>query len=219
MKRKLLFALLSLCGVLCLHPQYTKAQDFRWGLRDGVNVTSLIGIDNTTPRVGLYAGFVGAYSFNERWGLGVDITLSEQGAICNENSDGVTIDYNYNYLNVPLKAHYTLPIAANHSLRFEAGVQLGLFLTGHYEWIAPSVLGEGMVVGEGGFDRDAFHPAEFGLLVGVSWLLGDFALEARYSMGITQTHNGISNTLNGYYYISVLDNRNSVLQLGAAYYF
>jgi hypothetical protein len=34
-------------------------------------------------------------------------------------------------------------------------------------------------------------------------------IETRYTMGITQTHNGISTTANGNVYISVPDNRNS----------
>lgn len=193
---------------------------FEVGLRDGLSFSHLVGIDNTSPHIGLYAGATASYIFDSGFGIGIDATLSEQGAYCNPNADGVAIDYRYDYLNVPLLLQYNIPLGET-SLRLVAGAQVGLFLLGTYEYTAPSVLGDGVVSGSASLDADDFHPYDLGVTVGAQWVLwGDFLLlEARYTLGITQTHDGVSNTLGGHYFISVPDNRNSVLQIGTAILF
>lgn len=201
------------------------AQTISFGVRDGVSLSWLVGIDNTTPMPGLYAGFTGDCYFDERWGVGLDVTLSEQGVYCNENSDGVTIGYLLDYLNIPLVAHYTIPFAGDgRFLKFSAGIQAGIFLNATYEYYAPSVVGDELVSGKGYLDNDSFHPYDFGATVGFEWGIGAWGMgvasvEVRYTLGITQTHNGISNTIADKYYISVPDNRNSVLQIGTVFRF
>ena len=195
--------------------QSASAQTFKFGLRDGVTLSWLVGIDDTYPQAGFYGGIMGDCYFGEHWGVGMDVTFSEQGVRCKENSDGVAINYSLGYLNIPLVAHYRIPLAGNeHFLKILAGVQAGVFLGADYDYIAPSVVGDGRVSGSGSFERDSFHPYDLGATVGVEWGVGFASLEVRYTLGITQTHNGIANTLNGNYYISVPDNRNSVLQIG-----
>ncbi len=206
--------LLATIGALTLFCQPTSAQTFQVGLRDGFSLSWLVGIDGTLPQASFYAGITGDYFLDERWGVGMDVTLSEQGALCKENGDGVAIDYSFHYLNIPLMARYRLPFGAEQFLQLSAGAQVGVFLMAGYEYTAPSVVGDGRVSGSGKFDRSSFHPLDFGVVAAIEFGLGNTSIEARYSLGITQTHNGISNTLNGYYYISVPDNRNSVLQIG-----
>lgn len=220
MKRKLIITIALLLGLSTAHPQHSLAQGFELGVRDGIGLSWLVGIDNTLPQAGFYVGFVGNYFFDERLGVGVDVTLSEQGALCRKNSDGVTMDYSFNYLNIPILGQYHIDLTNDHSLRFMAGVQLGVFLWGTFEYTAPSITGTGVVNGIEQLNRNSFHPVDLGITAGAQWLVGKTtAIDVRYTLGITQTHNGISNTLNGYYYISVPDNRNSVLQIGTTILF
>lgn len=193
---------------------------FEVGIRDGISFSHLVGIDNTSPHVGLYAGVTASYFFDSGFGIGIDVTLSEQGAYCNPNADGVAVDFRYDYLNVPLLMQYNIPLGGS-SLRVLAGAQVGVFLLGSYEYTAPSILGDGMVSGSDWLDRDDFHPYDIGVTVGAQWMLWDdfLLIEARYTLGITQTHDGVSNTLGGNYFISVPDNRNSVIQIGTALLF
>lgn len=195
------------------------AQTLKFGIRDGVSLSWLVGIENTTPHAGLYAGLTSDLYFGDHWGVGVDFTLSEQGVRCNENSQGVAITYIYDYFNIPLALHYRVHIGNQHTLQFMAGGQLGMFLLGEYEYTAPSVTGDGLVSGGDWLDSESFHPFDFGALLGVQWSVGRTSLEVRYTLGITQTQNGVSNTLGDNYYISVPDNRNSVLQIGTVYRF
>lgn len=194
--------------------QPASAQSFKVGLRDGVSFSWLVGIDNTLPQASFYAGITSDLYFGERWGVGVDVTFAEQGALCKENNMGVVMDYSFRYLNVPLMVRYRLPIGAEQFLQFSAGAQVGVFLSAEYQYTAPSVLYEGVVSGGDKFDSDSFHPLDYGVVTAVEFGMGNTSIEVRYTLGITQTHNGISNTLNDYYYISVPDNRNSVLQIG-----
>jgi len=218
MKRVLLFAMLLLWA-LCNASHSAKAQGFKWGARDGVTISNLIGIDNTLPNAGFYVGVFAGYDFDSHWGLTLDVNHSEQGALCRPNDDGVTMDYVYDYLNIPLMLEYGVELRGGHWVSLQAGVQAGIFLIGSYEYSSPSILGDDYVSGSGYLDSADFHPVDFGLSLGAEWCFGGYALELRYTLGITQTHDGISNTLNGYYYISVPDNRNSVFQVGTKFYF
>ena len=206
MTKKHLIRLFATLGTIALLCPTASAQTFRVGLRDGFSLSWLVGIDDTLPQASFYAGITGDCYLGERWGLGLDVTLAEQGALCNENSEGVITDYSFHYLNIPLMAHYRQPIGSELFLQFSAGGQAGIFLSANCDYTAPSVLGDGRVSGRERLDSDSFHPLDFGT--------GNTSVEVRYALGITQTHNGISNTLNGNYYISVPDNRNSVLQIG-----
>lgn len=218
MKRLLSLLVVALFAVQS-HP--LKAQGFEVGVRSGANLASLIGIDQTTPRTGFYGGITSSLFLTERFGVTLDVTLSEQGVCCNPNEEGVAIDYRYDYLNIPLMATYRIPLGGGSSLRLLAGGQLGVFMLGTYSYTAPSVLGEGTVSGSGVMDKEDFHPFDFGISLGAQWVLwGEHVLiEARYTIGLNQTHDGVSNTFSDYYYISVPNNRNSVIQIGTALLF
>ena len=220
MTKRLLTTILALGCALLMTTQATHAQGFEVTARGGVNYASLVGIDGTTPKMGYYAGLGANIFFGEHWGIGSEATLSGQGVCCEPNEAGVAMNYHYDYLNVPLLLHFQFELGKAHTLRFSAGAQMGLFLVGRYDYTAPSIFGEGLLKGSGELDKESFHPVDFGASLGAQWILWErVALEVRYTLGITQTHNGISNTLNDYYHISVPDNRNSVLQIGAAFSF
>ncbi len=210
--KKVFIAILALMCSLSV----TNAQKRFEGLvSGGLNMSSLIGIDNTSPKTGLYAGFGSAIYITKRFGLSVEVVYSEQGTHCNPNEMGVDFDYNYNYMNVPVTLCYRLP---RWGLTLFAGGQYGKLLDATYSYTAPSILEEGKyVAGYGEFDKSEFHPWDIGAILGFRWIFlpkYHLGVSARYVMGITQTHNGISDIANGHHYISVPDNRNSTIQLG-----
>lgn len=212
--------MVALGCALTISTQSARAQHFEFGLRDGVSMSQLVGIEGTLPLAELYVGVVGNFFFNEKWGVGFDMTLAEQGACCMPNDDDVAIDYHYTYLNIPLLGHYQFTIRNDQALRLSAGVQVGVFLLGEMEYTAPSIFEDGFITGSEWMPQESFHPIDFGVSLGAQWFLWeDFSIDVRYTLGITQTHNGISNTLGDYYHISVPDNRNSVFQIGTTYTF
>lgn len=213
MSRKLLFVLTLLATIST--SSLVAQSRFELDLNDGLNFSSLIGIDNTTPKAGLYTGVSATYYFTPNWGASVGVAYSEQGAHCNANDKGVEMTYNYNYLNIPVLATFRLP---EYNLSFLAGVQVGRFLDANYDYTAPSVTKPNqMVNGSSTMSEEQFHPWEVGATLGARWLFlpkWNVGFEARYTMGITQTHNGISNSFDGDLYISVVDNRNSTISAG-----
>lgn len=220
MKKRFFAIIIAAVCTLFVPTQKTQAQGFEWGFRDGVSFSSLVGIDNTLPLAEFYVGVVGNYFWNEKWGVGFDMTLAEQGACCMPNDNDVSIDYHYTYLNIPLLGHYQFSLNNGQLVRLSAGVQFGMFLLGAAEYTAPSITGDGYVTSKEWLPNESFHPYDLGVSVGAQWFLwSDLTVEVRYTLGITQTHNGISTTLNDYHYISVPDNRNSVFQIGTAYLF
>ena len=220
MKKQVLMMILAMGCALLAPTQKTQAQGFEAGVRDGVSLSWLVGIDETQPLAGFYAGIATNIFWNEHWGIGVDATLSEQGVRCKPTSEGLTMSYHYDYLNIPLVLHYQLPLGSKQSLRFSAGVQVGLFMRARYEYTAPSITGEGSVMGRDWMSSESFHPMDFGATVGAQWFVDKkTSIDVRYTLGITQTHNGIATTMSGYYHISVPDNRNSVLQIGTTFLF
>lgn len=178
---------------------------------EGLNFSQLIGIDNTSANLGVFSGLDLTYHFNENWGINAGFGYSEQGTRCNASGLMPMMDYNYTYVNFPVMATYTLP---KYNLSVLGGVQFGNFVGATYNYYStPSINNpNGTVEGSGRFDKESFHPWDFGVTLSARWIFWPsmgIGVETRYTMGITQTHNGISTTANGNQYISVPDNRNS----------
>ncbi len=209
MKKSILVALAMVWGLLWSLPAL--GQNAYMILNDGLNVSSLAGLEGVSPKVGLFSEIGIGYKFNPTLGVEVGASWSEQGAMYSDENGRYT--YDYNYLNIPLMGTISLP----RHITLLAGVQVGAFLSATYLYEMPSVLGNGSVFGEGEFDKSEFHPWELGATLGVRYLavpkLG-LGIEARYTLGITQTHNGVSDSIAGRPHISVPDNRNSVFKLG-----
>lgn len=210
MKKVVLTILVTAWALLANTPAW--GQRFEVIVNDGLNFSSLVGLKDVSPNVGLYSEIGVGYKFNDKLGAELDLAWSEQGAMSAVGD--IFYTYNYDYLNIPLLATYKLP----KNLTLLLGVQAGCFLIAKYTYETPSVLDEGYVSGEGYFDSSEFHPVDFGVSVGLRWLAIpdlDFGIEVRYTHGITQTHNGIATATNGLPHISVPNNRNSVFRIGA----
>ncbi len=209
MKKFVLTTLVTVWALVANTPAW--GQRFEVIVNDGLNFSSLVGLKDVGPNVGLYSEIGVGYNFTDKLGVELDLAWSEQGAM--SSVDDIFYTYNYDYLNIPLLATYKLP----KNLTLLMGVQAGCFLIAKYTYETPSV-DEGYISGEGYFDSSEFHPVDFGVSVGLRWLAVpelDFGIEVRYTHGITQTHNGIATATNGSPYISVPNNRNSVFRIGA----
>lgn len=210
--KKTLFTLLA---AICFLAQPSMAQKkFTFVLSDGFNFSSLAGLKDATPNLGFYSEASANMNLYENWGVELGIAFSEQGTKVNYEAD-TSAKYDYAYFNIPLFATYTIE---KYGITAMAGVQAGKFLMGHYTLSTPSLLEKGeMVETQDKLPSSEFHPWDFGVSLGLrietvpEWGMG---FDIRYTLGITQTHNGISNSIANLPYISVPDNRNSVLRIG-----
>lgn len=209
MKNKIFAFIVLAWGLMVATP--AKGQQIEFIINDGVNISSLVGVDDMSPKFGYFSEVGLGYKFNPTWGVELDVAWSAQGAKSRIGDASYT--YNYGYMNVPLLATYTLP---KYNLTILGGVQAGLFAVASYSF-KYKVDGEVLSGGKGGIDNSHFHPCDFGATIGVRWLASPqykIGFEARYTLGLTQTHNGISDSLADAPYISIPDNRNSVFRLG-----
>ncbi|MBQ1964628.1 MAG: PorT family protein [Tidjanibacter sp.] len=208
--KKRIFAFWMAVAALVLATPASGQRKFDFVFVEGLNFSQLIGVDNTKAKAGVYSGLDVTYHFNDNWGINAGFGYSQQGTTCINNELSTLMNYNYNYVNFPLMATYRLP---KYNLSFIGGLQLGWFSGASYDYTTPSILNPGEIVeGSGKFDSESFHPWELGATMGARWIFWPsmgIGIETRYTMGITQTHNGISTTANGNVYISVPDNRNS----------
>lgn len=210
MKNRLLILLVALMSLTMVTP--AKGQGWSVWVGDGVTLSTLAGLDSTVPKLGTYTSLGLNYRTLSAWGVELEVAYAEQGSVIVDGSTRVT--YAYNYLNIPLMA--TVELADRLTLL--GGVQAGWLVAANYQYRTPSVLDEGAWV-EGGdaLPREEFHPWDFGVTLGLRQMLVpsiDLVLDVRYTLGITQTHNGVATSIVGNPYISVPDNRNSVLRVG-----
>lgn len=209
MKKRIFTLLVAVAGLMMANPANGQSK-FDLTLVEGLNFSQLIGVDNTTVNPGVFSGLDVTYYFNDNWGVNAGFGYSEQGTRCKESALYSMMDYNYSYVNIPVMATYRLP---QYNLSFMGGLQLGRFVGASYDYMVPSILNpDEYIEGSGKFDKESFHPWDCGLSVAARWIFmpkWGIGLETRYTLGLTQTHNGISTTANDGIYISVPDNRNS----------
>ncbi len=142
-----------------------KAQDAKYGLRIGVNLSSISSsdlpdnIENIDDgRFGLVVGFLAEYGLTQKWKIQPEIQYSAQG---NKEKSLRT-----NYLQAPIILKYSLTNAIN----LQAGPQIGIKI---WEW--EDKLNE--------FDNSTF---DFSGVVGVgAEVFENLFVDFRYALGLT----------------------------------
>jgi len=99
-----------------------------YGLKAGVNVSTIKSEENYHTKSGLYIGGLAQYSINPEFRLQGELNLSMQGAKWDKNGDDRTSS---TYLQLPVLASYRF----KPGLFVEAGPQFGFLLsaTDHYD--------------------------------------------------------------------------------------
>lgn len=106
---------------------FTNAQSTRFGVKGGLNISSIVGgdIDNTKSLVGFHVGGLAEIHVVEKFFIQPELLFSAQGAKFDGpfGSDG---DLKLNYLNIPVLAKYYI---VDKKFSVEAGPQLGILLS------------------------------------------------------------------------------------------
>jgi len=177
------------------------AQESRFGLRAGFNISNLSGDDaeGFDSRTGMYLGVVYDYVYSDRFGADVGIGFSQMGAEGSNDSTSLYIDY--------LTWHALAKYRITSGLNVNAGFQLGAYIS------AESAAGEDFT--------ENIKPFDFGLKFGAGYDF-DFGLgfSVHYYYGLSTIGEevevftiGINSTT------EQLDISNSALQLSVHYLF
>ena len=124
-------------SVLLFSIAAVKAQEFKWGVTGGLNVSSPT---NYNSEIGYHAGVKGEYLFQEEKGFYLDfgISLSKKGWESDwyydaETSKSAKWKSDAHYLNIPIHVGYKIPVGDKISLFASVGPYFGIGLFGKYK--------------------------------------------------------------------------------------
>lgn len=165
--------------------QETKDPNLHWGIKGGVNVTTLYGdqVNGSDARAGFTGGLFLNYRFSPQWSIQPEVLFSMKGADLDQGLTGETgsADYEVGYLEIPVLAKYTFETNSIVKPYLNAGPQVGFSLYGDSN--------------DRDIDDNQLKDAEFALAFGggvdfaVASSPADFiqtvGLDLRYTLGLT----------------------------------
>ena len=149
------------------------AQQAHFGLKGGVNISQLHFNNNTSSdsKVGVNLGVLAHIHASKTWAVQPELLYSLEGAQKVGNSG---INYNLNYLNVPVLLQYMF----DNGFRLEGGPQIGFLLNAKRK------------AGDVTVDDDGFKTTAFSIPLGVGYLTSSgVGLDARYVFGLSNIND------------------------------
>ena len=149
------------------------AQQAHFGLKGGVNISQLHFNNNTSSdsKAGVNLGILAHIHASKTWAVQPELLYSLEGAQKVGNSG---INYNLNYLNVPVLLQYMF----DNGFRLEGGPQIGFLLNAKRK------------AGDVTVDDDGFKTTAFSIPLGVGYLTSSgVGLDARYVFGLSNIND------------------------------
>ncbi len=115
------------------------AQDFYWGPRVGMNVSSMTKTTYSKARIRGSFGLMVGYKINDLIGLQAEVLYSLQGSKVDNNEKDI---YSYNYVKIPVLAKVYLI----GGLNLEAGVAFNWLVKAQQKWNSSSYDMNGNVI-------------------------------------------------------------------------
>lgn len=145
----------------------TKAQKVHFGLKAGMNASSLSNFSSNDTKIGFNAGVLAHIHTNNRsWGIQPELVFSSEGQK----------NLNLNYLNVPILVQYMF----DNGFRFEVGPQFGFLMS------AKDKSGSSTVD-----VKNLFNSTNISLPVGIGYLTSyGLGFDARYNFGLSDVYKG-----------------------------
>lgn len=191
MKKLILSGILAFGTMLAV-----QAQNVKFGVKGGLNISKLTNTDGSKALAGFHAGGLVNIGLNESWAIQPEVLYSSQGTKAEKGIFGLTASntLNLNYINVPVMVQYSIVPA----FYLEAGPQVG-FLT------AGKVKSGGVSVDI----KDSMKSIDFGLGFGFGYKFDmGLGISGRYNFGLTNVYDS-----------DKIDGKNSVAQIGLFYTF
>ncbi|MDY8135770.1 porin family protein [Aquimarina sp. 2201CG5-10] len=169
MKKALLFAIICLIAGLI----NTQAQEARYGIRAGINISSIssddIPEDLEDNRIGVVVGFLAEFALTEKLGIQPELQYSSQG----NKDDNLRV----NYLQLPVVLKYNFTDIFNVQLGPQAGIKIW-----EYE------------------NNENYNTFDFAVVGGIGVNITDnFFVDARYALGLSNVFDdeGLPTSIDG----------------------
>ncbi len=155
---------------------FCNAQDFQYGLKSGLNLSSYRGEnDGGQYKLSGYAGVFAIYDFNRNIGVQTELLYARIGH--RDTINNTKIKTSLRYLQVPILFKITL----NNYEQFK-------FLIGPQ--IAYLIDSKITIDGDSDTSKSNFEELDYGATVGMEYEISDqFSIDARYYLGLSDFYN------------------------------
>ena len=177
---------------------FTNAQETRFGVKGGLNVSTLTGEyeDDTKSLIGFHVGGFAEIKIIERLAIQPELLYSAQGAKF-EGFGGDKYDAKLDYLNIPVLAKFYI----TKQFYVEAGPQIGFLLSAKIE---------------GEDAKDFYKSTDFGFNLGTGYnFTENFSAGARYTIGLSGVYDTDNDDVEDY----IDSSKNSNFAIFLAYKF
>ena len=181
------------------------------GVKVGLNLANFSidnEIKNTDLKMGLAIGGFLTFSFNDKFAIQPEVFYSMKGYKEKKTESGATrkLNVSLNYLEIPILGVFSV----QENIKLFAGPSMGFYLNGK---IKGEIKGEldGETIDESGtedIESDIVKSLQFDLVFGGLFSLGQFSVDARYSLGLTNVKGGGDDFKENF-----IDGKNQVIQL------
>lgn len=191
-------------ALMLMSTTFIAAQEFVYfGVKGGVNFSSFTGDgydDFVDPeeRTSFHLGLLAEIPLGERFSIQPEVLYSAQGYDIASRDDANDIEYQIDYINVPVLAKFYV----TNGLSIEAGPQIGFLV---HEEIDFNPNSDG---GDVELADDQFKSVDFAVGLGASYKFSNFFVFGRYNIGLSDIYD-----LDG------VDAKNSVIQAGVGLMF
>jgi len=191
-------------ALMIMSTTFISAQEYVYfGVKGGVNFSSFSGDgydDFVDPeeRTAFHLGLLAEIPVSDRFSIQPEVLYSAQGYDISSRDGADDVEYQLDYINVPVLAKFYL----FNKFSIEAGPQIG-FLVNEEVDTNPTGDGGDIVLGE-----DQFKSVDFGVGLGLSYKLSNFFISGRYNIGLSDIYD-----------IEGVDAKNSVIQAGVGLMF
>lgn len=149
-----------------------KAQSTHFGLKGGLNASSLSNSSNSETKIGFNAGLLAhIHTSNKMWAIQPEVYYSSEGNKSKSNND---TKLDLGYINIPVLAQYMFA----QGVRVEAGPQVGFAVS------AKSKSGSATTD-----IKSSMNSAVFSIPLGLGYLTSTgLGFDARYNFGISNIY-------------------------------
>ncbi|KRD07297.1 hypothetical protein ASE21_17525 [Flavobacterium sp. Root901] len=176
---------------------FANAQQTRFGVKGGLNITNFSGDNDSNALVGFQLGGFAEIKVIERLSIQPELLFSTQGAKFDRNGSNNDLDLKLNYINIPVLAKFYI----TKQFTVEAGPQIGFLVSAK---------------SDGDDVKDFYKSTDLGFNFGAGYNFTDnFSVGLRYTVGLSNVADYDTDDIDDY-----LDSpKNSVLAITAAYKF
>jgi opacity protein-like surface antigen len=200
-----------LIGIALLSMGGLSAQEYvKFGVKGGVNSSTFSGdgfgdFDNPNSRTSFNLGLLAEIPVSDKFSIQPEVLYSGQGYDIASRNNTNDVEYQLDYINVPVLAKFYLV----EGLSLEAGPQVGFLVNSEID-SNPS-----QDIGDVPLNEDQFNKVDLSLGLGASYKFrGGFFVNARYNYGLSDVYDDSYSSL-----FKNSDVKHSVLQGGIGFLF